>query len=79
MEIPSIEALHSVVRRIRNGFSLYNAAPDHTYRLQPSIGYMLYDSASGMDPDAFLKSLDSLMYADKVMNPVPPASHLQIR
>lgn len=79
MEIPSIEALHSVVQRIRNGFSLHNAAPDHTYRLQPSIGYMLYDSTSDMDSDAFLKSLDSLMYADKVMKPVPPASHLQIR
>ncbi len=73
LDVSSVEALHSVEQRIRDGFSLHNAAPDNTYRLQPSIGCMLYDGASGMDPDAFLKSLDSLMYADKVMKPVQPA------
>jgi hypothetical protein len=31
---------------------------------------MLYDGASGMDPDAFLKSPDSLMYADTANFPV---------
>lgn len=65
LDISSMKALEEAVARIRECFEQFNRGNSKPYELRFSMGYDTYGMASGMDPDEFIKHIDTLMYEDK--------------
>ncbi len=57
--------LHDAVARINIAAETANQNIREPYRLTFSMGYALYDYKCKLDADAFLKQLDSMLYAQK--------------
>lgn len=65
LDISTQDVLDETVQRIRNCFERFNQSNLKPYHLKFSTGYAVYDMASGMDPEQFIKHIDTLMYYDK--------------
>ena len=57
--------LVGIVSRIEAELRYFNTCAVKPYQLSFSMGYSIYDPASGMDAQHFQKHIDSLMYAQK--------------
>ena len=64
-ECREIEELIGIVQRIDAELRYFNEFSAKPYRLCLSMGYGLYDPASGMDAQSFQKHIDALMYQQK--------------
>lgn len=71
------EDLVTVVEKIRTSIKKFNSASNKPYQVQFSMGYAVYDQNSGMDMEAFLKHIDSLMYENK-RSKVPNPTALEV-
>jgi len=69
--VDNTKDLMTVVEKIQKCAMQYNETSSKPYQIQFSMGYAVYDRNSGMDMEAFLKYVDSLMYENKrSKNPV---------
>jgi diguanylate cyclase (GGDEF)-like protein len=57
--------LDETVGRLRESFRRFNESQSRPYKLSFSTGYAIYDMASGMDPEQFVRHVDELMYEEK--------------
>lgn len=65
MDISDKKNLDTAVSRIEKSIEKFNASKILPYELFFSIGYDVYDYASSMKADDFMKHVDTLMYQDK--------------
>jgi diguanylate cyclase (GGDEF)-like protein len=65
LDIGSPSVLEEAAERIRTCFERFNRGKSKPYRLQFSMGYAVYDMSSGMDPEQFIRHIDTLMYENK--------------
>ena len=57
--------LLTVVKRIHDRLTGYNATSNKPYALSVSMGYAVYNPRDNMDNQQFMHYIDDLMYADK--------------
>ena len=57
--------LMGIVHRIEAELRYFNEFSAKPYHLSLSMGYGVYDPASGMDAQQFQKHIDGLMYSQK--------------
>lgn len=65
LDISDRKMLEQTVKRIRKCADAFNHSNEKPYKLSFSMGYSVYKTDSNMNPDEFIKYLDSLMYEDK--------------
>lgn len=65
LDIGSQAVLEETVQRIQYCFDRFNQGNSKPYTLTLSTGYSVYDMASGMEPEQFIKQIDTLMYENK--------------
>ncbi len=65
MDIGRQSLLDKTIARIRRRLEEFNDGCTRPYRLNMSIGGSVYEPSCGMDAQAFLQHIDSLMYEDK--------------
>lgn len=65
LDLQDQEILQEAVQRLRDTFVHFNTSHDRPYMLAFTAGYAVYDMASGMDPEQFVKHIDKLMYEKK--------------
>ena len=64
----SMQDLESIVDRIRDRLDNFNHSGRAPYLLRFSMGYSVYDPASGWNAEDFTKEIDRRMYEDKRTN-----------
>lgn len=65
LDIGDRAVLEDTIERIRCCFERFNKSGGRPYELRFSTGYAVYDMSGGLDPDQFIKHIDTLMYEDK--------------
>jgi len=65
MSATCIDDVTAAVKRFKNSIEQFNKTSLKSWNLSVSIGYDLYDPALGMNFDAALNHVDSLMYREK--------------
>ncbi len=64
-EISTRDELEEKLEMLDDEIELWNYKNDKNYKLQLSMGDMIYDPAKGMSTKEFQKAIDELMYIDK--------------
>ncbi len=59
------DELEGAVDRINSNIDEYNKRAELPFKLNLSMGYCVYDKASGMSADEYIEKLDEMMYANK--------------
>lgn len=67
LEIYDYKNLEATVRRINHWVDLQNASSEFPFCLSFSMGYAVYDYASKLTAEEFIKQVDLLMYENKRM------------
>ncbi len=65
LDVRDAAGLERIVERIRQKLTDFNRSGDRVYDLGFSMGYAVYDPASGMDVKTYQQMLDQRMYEDK--------------
>jgi diguanylate cyclase (GGDEF)-like protein len=65
LDINDPAVLEETVGRIKSCFQSFNGSGARQFELRFSTGYAVYDMSSGMDPEQFIKHIDTLLYQDK--------------
>jgi diguanylate cyclase (GGDEF)-like protein len=65
LDIGTRAVLEETVQRLRHSFERFNQSSAKPYVLKFSTGYDVYSLESGMDPERFIKHVDTLMYENK--------------
>lgn len=59
------EDLNMTVERLKNTIEAHNERQKNPFRISFSMGFAIFDPASGMSTESFLKLIDDRMYEDK--------------